>query len=477
MKKSIALLPRASLFRRQLVVTLGTMLFICIAVITAWFSDLLSSEVDQDLKVTAATIATFIDGKPHDFAQAEAERVAKLYGKLSLPLNIDGNFHYLLTNHDGSISYSTGAPVDIMQEALKSKKEGSQKLKDWYVSSASATNSPTLVTVAISRKFIFSARVQGIKNFIPVLLVIFGFTACLVWFATRFALKPLKTLAAEVGLASATDFLLLAPKVRYTETEPLLNAINEKTTSLKHSLQRERQFFSDAAHELRTPLAVISAQAYRAEKDQSEMARKDAFRSLHLGIRRSSLVLSSLLNLARLDGQKNSDDAQDIDVIKVSKQVISDHASRAIELGQEIALETSTDTALSFLVRGDENDVRLILDNLIDNAIRYSGAGSTITVALNRRDEKYIEIQVLDNGPNFTADDAEMAFVRFKRGSQSSALNLTRSGGAKTVSGSGLGLAIVQAAARKLRGDATMKTRGDTNTYSVLVTLLLAHNE
>jgi two-component system, OmpR family, sensor kinase len=198
---------------------------------------------------------------------------------------------------------------------------------------------------------------------------------------------------------------------------------------------------------------------------------------LHLGIRRSSLVLSSLLNLARLDGQKNSDDAQDIDVIEVSKQVISDHASRAIELGQEIALETTTDTALSFLVRGDENDVRLILDNLIDNAIRYSGAGSTITVALNRRDEKYIEIQVLDNGPNFTADDAEMAFVRFKRGSQSSALNLTRSGGAKTVSGSGLGLAIVQAAARKLRGDATIKARGDTNTYSVLVTLLLAHNE
>jgi two-component system, OmpR family, sensor kinase len=198
---------------------------------------------------------------------------------------------------------------------------------------------------------------------------------------------------------------------------------------------------------------------------------------LHLGIRRSSLVLSSLLNLARLDGQKNSDDAQDIDVIEVSKQVISDHASRAIELGQEIALETTTDTALSFLVRGDENDVRLIFDNLIDNAVRYSGAGSTITVTLKCRDEKCIEIQVLDNGPNFTAEDAKMAFVRFKRGSQSNALNLTRSGGAKTVSGSGLGLAIVQAAARKLRGDATMKARGDTKTYSVLVTLLLAHNE
>jgi two-component system, OmpR family, sensor histidine kinase QseC len=473
MKIAIALLARPSLFRRQLVVTLVTMLFLCIAVIAAWFSDLLSSEVDQDLKVTAATIATFIDGKSPDSAQAEAEKVAKLYAQLSLPLKTTGNFHYLLSNQDGSISHSSGAPIDIMQVFAKSKMEGTQKLNDWYVSTASVSNSPTLVTVAISRSFIFSARVQGIKNFLPVLLIIFGLTACLVWFATRFAVKPLKTLATEVGIASATDFSLLATEARHTETEPLLNAINEKTTSLKNSLQRERQFFSDAAHELRTPLAVISAQAYRAEKDQSDVSKKDAFRSLHLGIRRSSLVLSSLLNLARLDGQKNVLDAQGINVVEVSKQVISDHASRAIELGQEIALEASPETATSILVLGDEHDVRLIFDNLIDNAIRYSGAGSTITVTINCRDGKRIDIQALDNGPNFTAEDAELAFVRFKRGSQSNTSTLTPTGESAVASGSGLGLAIVKAAAGKLGGDAMMKARGETNTYSVLVSLPL----
>jgi two-component system, OmpR family, sensor histidine kinase QseC len=473
MKMAIALLARPSLFRRQLVVTLGTMLFLCIAVIAAWFSDLLSSEVDQDLKVTAATIAALIDGKSPDSAQAEAERVAKLYAQLSLPLKTVGNFHYLLSNQDGSISYSIGAPIDIMQEFAKSKMEGTKKLKDWYVSTANTSNSPTLVTVAISRNFIFSARVQGIKNFLPVLLIIFGLTACLVWFATRFAVKPLKTLATEVGRASATDFSLLEPEARYTETEPLLSAINEKTTSLKNSLQRERQFFSDAAHELRTPLAVISAQAYRAENDQSDVSRKESFRSLHLAIRRSSLVLSSLLNLARLDGQKSMADTQDIDVIKVSKQVISDHASRAIQLGQEIALETSPETASSLLVLGDENDLRLIFDNLIDNAIRYSGAGSMITVTIKSRDGKRIDIQVLDNGPNFTAEDAEIAFVRFKRGAQSNTAKLTSTGASAIASGSGLGLAIVKAAAGKLGGDAMMKARVNTNTYYVLVSLPL----
>jgi two-component system, OmpR family, sensor histidine kinase QseC len=449
------------------------MLFLCIAVIAAWFSDLLSSEVDQDLKVTAATIATFIDGKSPDSAQAEAERVARLYARLSLPLKINGSFHYLLSYQNGSISHSSGAPIDIMQAFAKSKMEGAQKLNDWYVITTSASDSPILVTVAISRKFIFSARVQGIKNFLPVLLIIFGLTACLVWFATRFAVKPLKTLADEVGVASSTDFSLLAPEARYTETEPLLNAINEKTTSLKNSLQRERQFFSDAAHEIRTPLAVISAQAYRAEKDQSDVSKKDAFRSLHLGIRRSSLVLSGLLNLARLDGQKNMSGAQGINVVEVSKQVISDHASRAIELGQEIALEASLETATSILVLGDEHDVRLIFDNLIDNAIRYSGAGSTITVTINCEDGKRIDIQALDNGPNFTAEDAELAFVRFKRGSQSNTSTLTPTGESAMASGSGLGLAIVKAAAGKLGGDAMMKARGETNTYSVLVSLPL----
>jgi signal transduction histidine kinase len=117
--------------------------------------------------------------------------------------------------------------------------------------------------------------------------------------------------------------------------------------------------------------------------------------------------------------------------------------------------------------------LRLIFDNLIDNAVRYSGAASTITVTINSRDGKHIDIQVLDNGPNFIAEDAELAFVRFKRGAQSNTAKLTSTGKSAIASGSGLGLAIVKAAAGKLGGEAIMKARVDTNTYYVLASLPL----
>ena len=248
----------------------------------------------------------------------------------------------------------------------------------------------------------------------------------LIYFSVRRGLKPLDDLAADVARRSAENLEPLAMRLAPLETQPLLTAVNRLLNRLRETLDKERRFTADAAHELRTPLAVIKVQAQVAQLSIDAGDRQHALAQVLAGTDRATRVLEQLLRLARLDPLAGLPDAGDIDLAELARQVFAElwptTATQAIQLH-------SDDSPL--LVRGDAELLQVVLRNLLDNAMRYTPAGSTITVfARLRHGER--SIGVTDDGRGVPPDDLPRLVERFYRGREAIA------------EGSGLGLAISQ---------------------------------
>jgi len=270
------------------------------------------------------------------------------------------------------------------------------------------------------------------------MLIAFPFVLLPIWFAVGRGLRPLRQLSASIADRGADDLTPLGFDAKYAELRPLTAALDNLLARLRERLAREQGFVQDAAHELRTPLAVISAQAHVLEMTREDAQRADAGRRMVGAIARASHLVEQLLTLARMDSRQGPEPGE-LDVAQLLRHELALLAPLAIARDIDLSLEAPD--ALPY--RLDVHAFQSVVHNLVNNALAYVPAGGRVQVAL-RAHGKNLVLAVADDGPGIAPGDRGLAFERFWRGS------------GHDVSGAGLGLAIVREAAARLGGGVTL---------------------
>ncbi|MFM0120637.1 sensor histidine kinase N-terminal domain-containing protein [Paraburkholderia sp. RL18-101-BIB-B] len=263
----------------------------------------------------------------------------------------------------------------------------------------------------------------------------------IVWLGVARGLRPLNRLSAKVAARAEDDPTPLDTVGLPSEVAPLVDSINQYIGRTQLMQSSRRRFFNDAAHQLKTPLAVIQAESELALRDidvVEEGAGGNRRQGVHLrrlnrAVQQAVRIVQQLLSLSRLDADSGyTVKHASVPLHKVARSVTLDWSpvarSRGIDLGFEQDVRVD--------VMGQIDLLAELVGNLIDNAIRYSDDGAVITVRVAREGEQAL-LQVIDNGPGIAAGERDAVFERFYRSEATQA-----------VEGSGLGLSIVREIAR-----------------------------
>lgn len=276
-----------------------------------------------------------------------------------------------------------------------------------------------------SRNSILMAVLRGML--LPSVLAL-PLLAALLWWAVRKALAPLDALGRTLR-SRAPDSTEPVPQHDLpSEMRPMVDELNALLQRIEGMVAAERRFTADAAHELRTPIAAIRAQAQvamGAGDDADE--RRHALQHTLAGCDRAARLVDQLLTLARLDAPAATAPSGRTDLSALARSVAADIAPQALAQGQDLELQATESCG----VAADEVLLRVLLRNLLDNASRYAGPGARLAVVVAVV-QGWVQLTVEDSGPGLT--DAEMARLgeRFFR----------VLGNAQT--GSGLGWSIVR---------------------------------
>lgn len=267
------------------------------------------------------------------------------------------------------------------------------------------------------------------------LLLALPVLALLAWLSIRRGLAPLTTVSHAIGSRSADNLQPLDLASVPDEVQPLVDALNKLLERLSESIDRERSFTADAAHELRTPLAAIKVQAEVALAADEEDQRRHAIQQVIAGVQRTTYLAQQLLLLARLD-HVDAEPLQVVDLGHVAAGSAARYADAADDKGIELEVEAQDDCRL----RGDPFALSVLLDNLLDNAIKYGRDGGRAVVKV-WKEHGQVMLRVQDDGPGVPAAERSRLTDRFFR--------VAGTG----VAGSGLGLSIVDRIAKRYRGE------------------------
>jgi two-component system sensor histidine kinase QseC len=250
------------------------------------------------------------------------------------------------------------------------------------------------------------------------------------WLSVWFALKPFRKVAGEISAKGPQDLAPLAFKPSHRELRELGLSVDAMLERMRDSIERERRFIADAAHELRTPLAAmrINVEALqRRTQAPDDAALLEGLR--HSGDRATRLV-SQLLALMRSDAVPESVPRQVVRLDELAQERLAALGGIARERGVELELEAP----VTVEVTGDRQGLITLIDNLVENAIKHSPARGVVRVAVAARPGG-AEVTVDDQGPGIPGELRERVFERFFRAPDQSQ------------PGSGLGLAIVKSVA------------------------------
>lgn len=263
-------------------------------------------------------------------------------------------------------------------------------------------------------------------NLLRPLWIALPLLAMLLWIAVRGGLRPLTRLTREVEQRAPDNLAPLDATATPSEVTPLIERLNQLFTRIGITLENERRFTADAAHELRTPVAAIKAQAQVSRGAASDDERNHALESAIAGCDRATHLIEQLLTLARLESV-TAEALESCDLHKLAASVLAEIAPTALDKGVQLELaegEEATANGLPALLK-------VMLRNLIDNAVRHTPMGTTVRVEVSTLQGRPC-ISVCDDGPGLSAEELEKISQRFYRPLGTIA------------SGSGLGLSIVR---------------------------------
>ncbi len=262
-------------------------------------------------------------------------------------------------------------------------------------------------------------------SIVIVMLAALPFITFLLWVSIGRGLRPLVRLADTISGRSIHQLDQITVEGVPTETRPIIVALNSLFDRLYQAFEKERHFTADAAHELRTPLAGIKTQAQVAMRSIESEERQQAIMQVITGVERSTKLVNQLLILARVDESQHVTKA-DFDLKQLCAAVIGEKINSALIKHIDISLQSESDLRMF----GNEELIRILIVNLVSNAIRYTPDKGRIIVSAMTEQEGTV-ISVKDSGPGIPESLQTQVFDRFKRGEH------------PDIPGSGLGLSIV----------------------------------
>jgi len=247
------------------------------------------------------------------------------------------------------------------------------------------------------------------------------------WWAVRRGLAPLRQLSQVLERRGPEALQPVTLTDLPVEMQPLVRALNALLERIAGLLEAERRFTADAAHELRTPIAAIRAQAQVALGAGEDAAgRRHALQATLAGCDRATHLVEQLLTLARLEAAPALS-ALPLDLSELARRVLAELAPTALARRQHLELEAASPCR----VAAPEPLLAVLLRNLVDNAMRYSPDGATVRVRLSQQEAAAV-LTVEDNGPGLTTADMQRLGERFYRPP------------GQSQAGSGLGWSIVR---------------------------------
>jgi two-component system, OmpR family, sensor kinase len=259
------------------------------------------------------------------------------------------------------------------------------------------------------------------------------------WVLAGFLARPPRALAATARSVAAGDLEARAPEQGPHEEQEVAAAFNEMTARLAASLEAQSDFVANASHQLRTPLTGLQLRIEAAAASSDPRKARAELVEAEGELDRLAGLLTNLLALARAG--ERSPEARAVSLAQCTRAARARWRARAEAHGQR--LELQSDPGVEVLASGE--DLGIILDNLIENAISYSPRGSEIAVRSGRRDGFGV-LAVDDQGPGLAGEEAERVIERFYRGDA-----------AAGTTGTGLGLAIVRVLARRWGGEVRLE--------------------
>ncbi|NIM42193.1 MAG: hypothetical protein GTN84_13755 [Hydrogenophaga sp.] len=274
-------------------------------------------------------------------------------------------------------------------------------------------------------------RLERFGEILPGLLAPLGVLVLVIWLlmraAVRNALAPLNAWGRDLRRREGDDLRAVGTRALPEELVPLGEALNQLLARVEALLGSQRTLLADVAHELNTPLAAVKLQAQIARRS-GDATRQAALDELDQGIGRATHLVAQLLQMARLEPGVRERRHAPIRLDTLAAEVVAAFSARADARGIDLGLAPSE----AAWVPGDEEDLRVMLNNLVDNALRHVPAGGRVDVQV-RTEGGRVRLGVNDTGPGIPEADRERVLRRFVR------LNPSRD----DVHGSGLGLSIV----------------------------------
>lgn len=337
------------------------------------------------------------------------------------------SLHYQLWRDDGTLLFRTdNAPLTKITNQTGFSDSVDAQGKGWR--NYNVYDRPHGVNIIVSEPHEFRAqlvRSMVLSTATPLALglpVLF----LLLWFSIRNSLRPLAALSQEITKRQPDNLSPIDEASVPDEVQPIVTALNDLLKRMGQTLENERRFTDDAAHQLRTPLAAIQAQLYTARNTQTGQAHQQALDQLQQSVARGIRLVNQLLALARLDPRQASPQLQPVNLGEVAESVCAELAALALQRDQTLELQAPPGLPL---IHGHADMLSMLISNLVDNAIHYTDRGGHVTISLEPT-RTGVQLAVCDDGPGIATEQRERVFERFYRVAQQSQ------------PGTGLGLAI-----------------------------------
>jgi two-component system, OmpR family, sensor histidine kinase QseC len=429
---------RHSIKRRLLVALLATILFAWIATLLLSYRDTrheLDELLDAHLAQSASLLIAQVGHEVDDIDDEHAPPVHRYSRKVAFQIWEKGK---RLLLHSAS---APNVPLSSQREGFSNSEIDGDK---WRVFSAWDDKHHFLVQVGERRETRDKLVVTVAKHLLQPLLITLPLLGLLIWFGVARGLRPLQELGRQVAARRPDNLAALEVAAAPVEVVPLVEGLNQLFARVRVSLDSERRFTADAAHELRTPLAAIKTQAQVARAATAETERRHALGNVLVGCDRAAHLVEQLLTLARLEPESASlKHPERCNLHALAVTAVAELAPVAID--KDIDLQLAEGDAVH--VPGEPALLTILLRNLIDNAIRYSPRHSVVRVKVANAGDG-AKFTVIDQGPGIPAESRALVWERFYR----------VLGTGET--GSGLGLSITKRIA-DLHGASIALSEGD----------------
>jgi signal transduction histidine kinase len=450
---------------RRLVVT-QVLLTACLWVAALfWLSHLLREERVQEDLVSArsgAAIAFEIaaSGKLSDSEFGAIVKRFEEFSQVFIPLDTNGDglpispyAKVFVHRADRLIFSSLGAPIEPVvqaQDQIVQVTIGPEKW-NYFQKTDQATRTRFSMLTPSSGAISFAPWSKSV--FFAPLILLLPFVLLPGGFSIWLALRPWRRVGDEVQMKGPHDLSPLKFVPTQIELTPLTKAINQLLERLRISNARERRFVADAAHELRTPLAALHIHLQTLAARHQKTTDGELIEALLRSSDRASRLVVQLLALMRSDNDNCEVALKEIDLVNLLQERLANFSPLAKQKNVELELELGSalknnpvDQPVACIL-ADPEGLTSLVDNLIENAIKYSPVNSKVLAGIDRLESNKVVMTVQDSGQGIAIDDQTRVFDRFFRAPD------------QTQAGSGLGLAIVKSVAERLGAIVTLDSK------------------